>query len=144
MDNLYNAFIRMIRYYLQTHNGCLPAKIIFQSQVLNQLKLPAWISNIPKDINDEMSTAWKFIEPELLVLHHEKCCVCGLVRDVIEFEHELDEKPVCNHCFKKMFVKDDKWEKTVKEQNDATKNYMPADYLDVYGELLFEEQSTQS
>lgn len=48
---------------------------------------------------------------------------------------------MCNHCFKKMFMKDDEWEKIVKEQNDDMKKHMPIDYLDIYGEMLFEKQS---
>lgn len=142
--SLRNDFIRVIKFYQQTHNECLPAKIVFQSQELfEQLKLPAWLLSVPRDVNDEIDAPWIFIEPKP-VLHHRKCCVCGLVRDVIEFEHELDEKPVCNHCFKKMFMKDEEWGKIVKEQNDDVKKHMPIDYLDIYGEMLFEEQATQS
>lgn len=137
MNSLYNDFNKAIRFYQQTHNECLPAKIIFQSQeIFRQLKLPAWLLNVPRDVNDKIDVPWIFIEPKP-VLHHRKCCVCGLVRDVMEFEHELDDAPLCNHCFKKLFTKDGSWEKVVKEQNDEVKKCMFTDYLDAYEEILF-------
>ena len=142
MNSLYNDFNKAIRFYQQTHNECLPAKIIFQSQeIFKQLKLPAWLLSIPRDINDKITIPWIFIEPKP-VLHHRKCCVCGLVRDVIEFEHELDDTPLCNHCFKKLFTKNENWEKVVKERNDDVRKHMSADYLNVYDEMLFEKQTT--
>lgn len=142
--SLRDDFIRAIRFHSEIYNGCLPTKIIFQSQELfEQLKLPAWLLSIPREVNNEIDVPWIFIEPKF-ILHHKKCCACGLVRDVIEFEHELDEEPVCNHCFKKMFTKDEDWEKIVKEKNDDVKKHMPTDYLNIYGKMLFEEQTTQS
>lgn len=142
--SLRNDFIRVIRFHSEIYNGCLPTKIIFQSQELfEQLKLPAWLLSILRDVDNEIDVPWIFVEPKF-ILHHKKCCACGLVRDAMEFEHEVDEAPVCNHCFKKLFAEDGEWEKVVKERNDDVKKHMPADYLSIYGEMLFEEQATQS
>lgn len=78
--SLRNDFLKAIRFYSEIHNGCLPAKIIFQSQELfEQLKLPAWLLSIPRDVNNEIDVPWIFVESKL-ILHHRKCCVCGLVR----------------------------------------------------------------
>ena len=138
--SLYNDFNKAIRFYQQTHNECLPAKIIFQSQeIFRQLKLPAWLLSVPRDVNNEIDVPWIFIEPKP-VLRHRKCYICGLVMDVIEFEHELDDVPLCNHCFKRLFTKDENWEKVVKEQNDDIRKCMSTDYLDAYGEILFGEK----
>ena len=45
--------------------------------------------------------------------------------------------PLCNHCFKRLFTKDENWEKVVKEQNDDIRKCMSTDYLETYGEILF-------
>ena len=75
-------------------------------------------------------------------MYFERKTVCKIALTDIGRGHLLKGRyaPLCNHCFKRLFTKDENWEKVVKEQNDDMRNEMNKNYLETYGEILFGEK----